>query len=451
MELRPYQADALNFAHQAGERWIYADAAGTGKTPTTVVWLDSVLPAGTVGLVAAPDSVVEQWVAQLGLWTGRQAVDLRGSPEARKRARSGLSVDSVGVLNLDLLRRDQDELLKLPIGALVIDEAHRLKGRSTQVALAARRLAKVAPFEATLTGTPLLNTAEELWIQLHMAKPKLYTSFWRWAREHFYVELTTHHGKLQNPVPDIVGLKPGHDEMIRAEAGSVMISRSIDELLPGLPPVENVIVPVQLGEYERKLYNDIKRRGWGRHGDSVVRTKSKVSRMLRMRQISSAWGGILHNGDMMLSTADEPGAKITAAVELIRGSSEPVVVLAAFKWTTSVLHEMLPGSVTYTGAESKKERAHAVQQFASGDSPIIIGTIAALGEGVDGLQVAHRMVRLDRDWTPARNEQVIGRIRRSGQKAERLLVVDVVAEDTIDQYVAEALRNKEDVIDAILA
>lgn len=446
-ELRPYQHEAIRFAEAAGERWVYADAAGSGKTPTTLEWLGEVASSA---LVIAPDAVCDQWLAQAAQWGSLEPLDLRGAPAARERALRAFQ-SHVGVTNFDLLRRDQDKLVQLDVDALVVDEAHRLKGRSNQTALAARKLAKRARSTATLTGTPLLNGAEELWVQLHVARPKQYTSFWRWANEHFVVDLTTHHGKLQNPVPDILGLKPGHDELIRAEAADVLISRTIDELLPGLPPVNTHIFTVELGPEERQLYDSIRKKGWGRHGDSTVRTKNIVSRMTRLRQLSSEWNGILGGGNGAYTvTPERPGAKVSAAAEMLNGSSEQAVVLTAYQQSARTLAELVPGAVLYTGSENKRARAEAVSAFRSGNAPFIVGTIAALGEGVDGLQVAHRMVRLDRDWTPARNDQIVARIRRSGQLADRIDVVDVVAYDTIDQSVAEALARKEAVIDAVL-
>ena len=82
---------------------------------------------------------------------------------------------------------------------------------------------------------------------------------------------------------------------------------------------------------------------------------------------------------------------------------------------------------------------------------VLSGTISTLGEGVDGMQVAHYMVRLDRDWTPARNEQAIARIRRSGQLHDAVVVYDLIARNSLDEVIEAALASKTSVIDALLA
>lgn len=437
MPLREYQEQAVAFGHEAGDRWINADAAGSGKTPTTLRWLSEVA-SDRPALVVAPDAVTGQWLAQTAEWTQMEPVKLTGPPAERKQALQGLGAGSLAVTNYDLLRRDHEALQKVAWGAVALDEAHRLKGRTNQTGLAAQALRSDGL--VTLTGTPLLNSADELWMLLHLARPKLYTSFWRWARQHFYVEMTDHHGKAPQPVPEIVGMRPGHEELIQAEAAEIMLWREIDDLLPDLPPVNTQFVEVDLTPAERALYDSIKRKGWGRHGDDVVTTKNAIGKLLRLRQITSAWSSLVD---------ESLGSKAEAAVDMIEGSTEQVVILTAFQNTADEITGSLRSAVAYTGKTTKRGRHDAVEAFKRGDAQCIVGTIAAMGEGVDGLQVAHRMVRVDRDWTPARNDQVIGRIRRSGQLADSLLVVDVVARDTVDQYVAEALARKTSVIDAV--
>lgn len=439
MNLRPYQEEALAFAEAAGNRWVYADAAGTGKTPTTVTWLQEATQV-TRGpaLVVCPNSVADQWLQTIPNWTGMEPVDLRGTPARREKARETLCTGSCGVVSYELLRQDRLALRGIAWGAVAFDEAHRLKARTNQVGKAAQGLKM--PAVALLTGTPLMNTAEELWMLLHMARPRQYPSYWSWVHKHFYVEVTDFHGTLPKPIKLVLGTQPGHDELISAEAQDVMLWRDIDTLLPGLPPVTTHIVDVELGPDERKLYDSIAKKGWGRHGDRLIETTNAVAKMTRLRQITSEWSKV--------AEALDHGAKVTAGIELLETTTEQAVVLCGYKAQVDQIARAIH-AVRYTGDESPKERRRNVEKFKLGDVQFIVGTIAAMGEGLDGLQVASRMVRLDRDWTPARNDQIIGRIRRSGQLADRLDVVDVVAADTVDQDVAVALARKTAVVDAL--
>lgn len=441
LALRPYQEEVIDFASRAGGRFINADEPGSGKTPTTCALLEGWQLSGSV-LVVAPDGVCDHWINTAAQWTKYPVRDGRGTPAQREFSRSlAKSEGGIHVLNHELLRRDIDDLLGLPWQVLVVDEAHRLKGRTTGVALAAGKIAWRAQGVALLTGTPLLNDAFEVWPLLHIVRPQQYRSFWKWAELHFIVELTTFGGKLPRPTRNIVDLKPGHDELIRAELDDVMIARP--NLLPHVPVHEH-IVPVELNEAERAAYKSIAKRGWAHIGGELVEASTPLTKMTRLRQLASEW--------TVFSEEAGLGTKVEAAVELVNEQPDRVVILTAYKATARALASVLPKRNTsmFTGDESKKQRHEALAAFGDGRTNCIIGTIAAMGEGVDGLQVASKMIRLERDWTPARNIQAIGRIRRDGQLAPHVDVWDIVAGDTVDEEVAEMLARKADIVDRVV-
>lgn len=437
MSLRPYQSEVVDFATDHGNRFLYCDAAGSGKTPTSVTWLAELHPRA--GLVLAPNAVCGQWMATIAQWTHLAPIDLRGAPAARRGALERLHAHGgVGVVNYELLRRD-DILTKYPWDAVVVDEAHRLKSRTNQVGTAGARLAKAKSI-ALLSGTPMLNAPEEVWMMLHMVAPKAYTSYWRWVRTHFYTEVTDFHGKLPRPVELVLGLRPGMDDVVRAQLTEVMIARPIDQLLPGLPPVTAHLVPVQLSEPERVAYDKMADKGWMHVGDELVETTNSVARVTRLRQLANEWS--VFNESVGL------GAKTTKTIELLTGATEQCVVLTAYKASVDAIAREIHG-VRFTGDESHKQRLTNVEKFKSGEAQFIVGTIAAMGEGLDGLQVARSMVRTDRDWSPSRNEQIIARLRRSGQTASAIHVIDIFADDTVDEDVALTLAAKTESIGSV--
>lgn len=449
MQLRPYQAEVLSFSDRANGRFIYADAAGSGKTPTTSALLAAqAIPQGRSGLVVAPGGVVDHWLEEIALWTPYRPVDGRGDRQKRQRARDSLSAPGappgILVVNYDLLRTDRNLILEASkYHSFVADEAHRLKSRTKPTSQAGGFISRRVPFVTLLTGTPILNAPEELWALLNIVDPKRYSSFWRWAYLHFDVEVTDFHGKLEHPVPIVGEVLPGHAALIRLELQDVMISRPIDELLPDLPKVTNHIVPVELSDAERAAYDHMMSKGWAHINGKLVETSNALSKLTRLRQLSSDWSGLVESNDIAL------GAKTAAAAELLN-TTEQVVVLAGYRAPVDSLMRVLPDAVRYDGAVTIPQRKRALAAFKAGDSQHIVGTIAAMGEGLDGLQVARSLVRLDRDVTPARNDQIIARVRRSGQTADRVHVVDIVASDTTDEWVADLLARKTAGIERVM-
>ena len=93
---------------------------------------------------------------------------------------------------------------------------------------------------------------------------------------------------------------------------------------------------------------------------------------------------------------------------------------------------------------SVSERSSAKNLFVqpSGDTRVLIGTIGALGTGVDGLQhVCRNVIFLDRDWTPGLNEQAEDRVNRSGQIGMTNIWI-LNMKNSIDEYV-EQLQGKK--------
>jgi SNF2 family DNA or RNA helicase len=132
------------------------------------------------------------------------------------------------------------------------------------------------------------------------------------------------------------------------------------------------------------------------------------------------------------------------------GDLEPEQVVC-LTWSRAAAERVAAecGGAFIHGGVAQADRHGLLDLFKRGHLRVLVGTLATLGEGVDGLQVARHMIRLDRDWTPARNDQAVARLRRSGQK-RAVVVHDIVAHDTIDAVVERALRVKQNVIESVL-
>jgi non-specific serine/threonine protein kinase len=439
MELSDLQLDAIQTI--AGQRRvIYSDPPGTRKTATTVVGL-AAADAGPT-LVVAPLGVCQHWDDEYARWSTRKRVLGTGSGVARARARQEARLVGADlILNYEAARIDIDELIAMGFKGLVLDEAHRVKERDSKTFKALAKIARRSEHFVAVTGTPLLNAAEELWAYLHMIDPQAYSSFWRWAREHFEVEQTTFWGKLPRPITIVGDLKDGHAELLQEELADVMIVRPLEELLPDLPQMQGpMIVSVKLSDAEREMYDSMSRRFWMQDGDKVIYAANEVAKITRLRQLASDWG-------TMLAEQGELGSKVLETGRLIGQIDGQVLVFTAYRNTAEQIAKLVDGALV-TGAETKPQRAREIARFTSGETRVLVGTIGAIGEGVDGLQVAHQVIMVDRDWTPARNEQAIARLLRSGQRRD-VVVRYIVAENTVDEHVARALARKQSVIDAV--
>lgn len=447
--LRPYQVDALEWLLIHG-RGIYADPPGAGKTATTLRWLEEM--GGGVQMIVAPLSVLGHWQREAALWYPElQIVNGAGTPKQRALAREtvqeagrsdGGAVPSALLLHYEAVRQDIEALCGIEWDSIVFDEAHRLKGRNTLISKAAIRLARRCDHLALLTGTPIMNRAEELWSLLRLLDPAEYRSFWRWTERYFITE-QAHWIKSPRPVTLVKGVKPEALDDLRAEVKPHVLQRPLSALLPDLPEVEHVMYPVALSGPERRIYDALEKHCWVQAEDgSILQVSNEVSKIARQRQLSSDFSSLFDGG--------APASKAKAAIELVRElveQGEKVVVMAAYRHTAHAISEALE-AVLYYGEMNAEQRECALGDFMS-NSQVLVGTQATLGEGVDGLQCARHLVMVDRDWTPARNEQAVGRLHRSGQ-TDTVFVWHVYAENTIDETVARTCEDKQRIIEEVL-
>ncbi|KAL6750744.1 SNF2 family N-terminal domain-containing protein, partial [Haematococcus lacustris] len=158
--------------HSHGLSGILADDMGLGKTVQVISLVAHLVEQGQAGgrpfLVAAPASVLPNWVAEFKRWApGLKVVVYRGGPEARetifreqvapRRGAQGGPAFNVLLTTYDYLmgKADRPRLASFPWCHIIVDEGHRLKDASCKLA---QELALYkSRSRLLLTGTPLQN------------------------------------------------------------------------------------------------------------------------------------------------------------------------------------------------------------------------------------------------------------------------------------------------------
>ncbi len=131
-------------------------------------------------------------------------------------------------------------------------------------------------------------------------------------------------------------------------------------------------------------------------------------------------------------------------------ANEKLLIFTEHRDTLAFLVQRLE-NLGYTGQIAQihggmhyKERENQVAHFRapieSGGARILVATDAA-GEGIN-LQFCWIMINWDVPWNPARLEQRMGRIHRYGQKAPKVVILNLIANGTREGKVLETLLEK---------
>jgi hypothetical protein len=121
-----------------------------------------------------------------------------------------------------------------------------------------------------------------------------------------------------------------------------------------------------------------------------------------------------------------------------------IVLFAYFKPTLYYLNKRLCQdgipSLLLTGDETR-DKQEIVDEFSRPETARILLSSEVGSEGLD-LQFASALVNYDLPWNPMVVEQRIGRIHRIGQQAERIVVMNLICEGTVDERIYDRLYDR---------
>jgi SNF2 family DNA or RNA helicase len=450
---RPYQIDGAALIYATG-RALITDEPGTGKTITTILGLlgRQQWPA----VVVAPASVVDSWVKAWHTWApGVRAVAFRGPSRNRLLGHADVYVTSYDTARVSVGPTGKPgALLKLAPAAVVIDECHLIKNPDAARSKAVRKLAKGASTVVTLSGTPITHNPADLWPTLVALEPDAWPSRERWV------------GRYCDVVPgdysdSVIGLNPGREPEFRTALLGQHRRVAKADVLSQLPPKIYSVRTVEIPKEYRKRYEAMERDMLAEVGNGDLPAFSVITQLQFLAALSCA------DADVEVTETEH--------IDEIAGETEIRqhyhAVLKAPSWKVDALLEVLeerPGKQTMgfavsrqlieiagraaekagyrvgyvVGGQTPKQRSAHVGAFQAGEFDLILLTTQAGGVGLT-LTAASTVVGLQRPFSLVESLQIEDRAHRIGSEIhESIEVIDIVAANTIDSRVREALREK---------
>lgn len=121
----------------------------------------------------------------------------------------------------------------------------------------------------------------------------------------------------------------------------------------------------------------------------------------------------------------------------------PLVVFSAHREPILALAER-PGWAVILGDTPIIKRQQIVEDFQAGKLKGL-GMTIQIAQGIN-LTHAWTCLLVDKDWTPANNDQAVRRLLRIGQHASKINVVSFVSNHPLDIHVNELLDKKTQII-----
>ena len=95
-------------------------------------------------------------------------------------------------------------------------------------------------------------------------------------------------------------------------------------------------------------------------------------------------------------------------------------------------------------SQDSETRLDKIDEFKDSNPILLVPTLAG-GEGIN-LQFCSHAIIMEREWNPANEEQAEGRFSRIGSEAEKIQVTYPVATGSIDEYFAEIVERKREIV-----
>ena len=175
-KLRPYQAEGVAFL-EAREGALLADSCGLGKTRQALGSCRE-FPVVVVG----PKIAVRErgvWLAEIReFFPDAEVHTLVG------REQTPLPLVDIYLVNYDILHHRWGQFLKMPIGTLILDEAHKIRNRKSQRAQAVLALSGCAKIVYALTATPMPSRPANLWTLLHCINAGAWGAYWEFTQRY---------------------------------------------------------------------------------------------------------------------------------------------------------------------------------------------------------------------------------------------------------------------------
>jgi len=488
-EIAPALAEALRPDQRFGAVWVgegwrnaalLADQPGTGKTLVTIAGLLDKNVQGPV-LISCPRlSTRSVWWRELTRWTDEVVYVARGTRAQRTKAIAEFIADPAArkflITVSETLRVKEEaneegkkqfagyeypELFDIKWAAVAVDESHKMFGSLTTVRgnLAGKGLKRLQYLPAqpdtiqrlAITGTPFGKGGRVLGMfgSLHWLWPDEFTSFWRWAYDHF--EVTEKQVTRTKVVKEIGGLKGGVDEehFLRS-LGPRILRRTKAEVLPWLPPKEYVDVwcemtPAQEKQYAR-LFDDAEVVG----KSGMVTADGVLAFITRSKQVASGLVDVID--EHVVFTQDS--CKIEMLIEKLTargvvgdvGGDTKVIIASQFNELLDATKERLDKEgcqyLEIRGATSDKKRDQAMATFQSDQKDIRVMVLNSKAGGVSvTLDAADEVHMLDEMWDPGDNEQLEDRIHRASRN-HHCTILRYRTENSIDSSIAADVEGK---------
>ncbi|XP_010526237.1 PREDICTED: CHD3-type chromatin-remodeling factor PICKLE-like [Tarenaya hassleriana] len=464
--LHPYQLEGLNFLRFSWLKQthvILADEMGLGKTIQSIAFLASLFEENLAPhLVVAPLSTLRNWEREFATWAPHMNVVMYfGAAQARaiirehefyfpkghqkiKKKKSGqISGETkqdrikfdVLLTSYEMINLDTAVLKPIKWECMIVDEGHRLKNKDSKLFSSLKQYA--SNHRVLLTGTPLQNNLDELFMLMHFLDAGKFVSL-----EEFQEEF-----KDINQEEQISRLH----KMLAPH----LLRRVKKDVMKDMPPKKELILRVDLSSQQKEYYKAILTRNYQvltRKGGAQI---SLINVVMELRKLcchpymlegvdpniedpNEAYRQLLESSgklqllDKMMVKLKEQGHRVLIYTQF----QHMLDLLEDYCTYKNWLYERIDGKV---GGAERQIRIDRFNAKNSNRFCFLLSTRAG-GLGIN-LATADTVIIYDSDWNPHADLQAMARAHRLGQ-TNKVMIYRLITRGTIEERMMQMTKKK---------
>ena len=445
------------------ETYAYFMEMGTGKTKVLIDNMAMLYDKGKIdgALIIAPKGVIKTWYEQelpthlpnhienvTVLW---QSNITKGQQEKLESLFEIETALHILIMNVEALSTDKGvkfaaKFLNSHKVIMAIDESTTLKTPTAKRTKNIIDLGKYAKYKRIMTGSPVTKNPLDLYSQCEFLDPYLldFTSYYAFRNR--YAEMKTMHlrGRSIQVVDEFKNLGELSDTV------KTFSERILKEDCLDLPPKNFTKRHIILTGEQRKAYDQMKKAAMAVLNGKVTTTMTVLTQLMRLHQITCGHF-TADDGSVQLIENN----RIKELMNVLEETEGKAIIWANYQRDiTNIIQNIVkvygPGSVVdYYGLTPQEERQDNIKKFQNDDNcRFIVGTTQTGGYGIT-LTQANTVIYYSNGYDLEKRLQSEDRAHRIGQ-TKSVTYVDLIAEDTVDEKIVKALRDKINIASEVL-
>jgi len=463
-KMKPYkhQLTALEKSWNK-ETYAYFMEMGTGKTKVLIDNMSMLYDKGKIdgALIVAPKGVVKTWYEQelpTHLPTHIENVTVLWQPNITKTQQEKLeslfeieTALHILVMNVEALSTDKgvkfaSKFLNSHKVLMAIDESTTIKTPTAKRTKNIIGLGKYAKYRRVMTGSPITKNPLDLYTQCEFLDPYLLDFASYYAFRNRYAEMKTMHlrGRSIQVVHAFQNLSELSDKL------QPFSYRVLKEDCLDLPPKNFIKRHITLTPEQKKVYEQMKKHALATLNGKVTSTMTVLTQLMRLHQITC---GHFTADDGSVQTINNN--RVNELLNILEETEGKAIIWANYQKDITQIVENIekeygPGSVVdYYGLTAQEDRQDNIRQFQSDPKcRFLVGTPSTGGYGIT-LTAANTVIYYSNGYDLEKRLQSEDRAHRIGQK-KNVTYIDIIAEDTVDEKIVKALRNKINIASEVL-